>query len=747
MDVDLYKDDSLPKRVFLDFGDMVLTVAEVQENLTLSQSVNTGSELTLGSACASELSFDVLDYNGTIQNTDIAGKEFHFWIAAQTSQQSKLDVYRTARKDIILPYDTWVFGGDSRNPYLSVWKDHVQMDNVPQPDKPVKALFYVDGNLYCGHDESPYVTAYSVSETQITKLSSPSLSAFQIEQVIGFCGQSASWALSGELLKEYSKEYSNQIVSDFVENTFTLQTMGFYIAEKPERKNERVISVKAYDRMTKFDVPVAEWFSELSFPISLKSLLQSLCSEVGIPLVNVTFPNQDYQVSKTIEADDITGREMLQWIAEAAARFAYITPTGSLTLSWYTDLGYITDYTQYFDLSFSDYQVQKIDKVQIKVTENDIGVIVGTGSNTYVISDNPLLYAESDSQLRSAATEIFNAIKDFSYLPYQLKIRGNPLIQPGEIITVNTKKGKTVKAVIMSKKLSGVMGLTDEMEAVGSERRPIQVTETNRQITTLKGKTNELTRTVDETISRLYDSETGDISVLKQTASSLTASVESINGDISSLEQTASSLTASVESIDGEISSINIDLSGIHTSVSNLQGDVSSVTQTANSIEAAVNSTKVSLTENDGLTIYNGGLHVNNGSYDVMYFDTSGNLSLSGNITGSNITGSSLSWGSGNSINNSGGYTEIRAVEDITIYSGRGDITLGGPAGDVIIDYSDLYVQTNLDVYGDLYVSSRLWIGDNCEIYIDSKYGQTGTFTLENGTFIRVTRGIITEIS
>ena len=99
---------------------------------------------------------------------------------------------------------------------------------------------------------------------------------------------------------------------------------------------------------------------------------------------------------------------------------------------------------------------------------------------------------------------------------------------------------------------------------------------------------------------------------------------------------------------------------------------------------------------------------MNNGSRDVMSFDTSGNLNLSGNITGSYITGSSLSWGSGNTINNSNGYTEIRAVEDITIYSGRGDITLGGPSGDVIVDYSDLYVQTNLSVYGDLYASSQL---------------------------------------
>lgn len=726
MDVDLYKDDSLPKRVFMDFGDMVLTAAEIQENLTLSQSVNTGSELTLGSACASELSFDVLNYNGTIQSEDIAGKEFQYWVAAQTAEQSNLDIYRTARKDVVLPHDEWIFGGSGRVPYLTVWKSETPVDNLPQPDKPVKALFYVEGKLYCCHNETPYVTSYSVSDTQIIKTSTPSLTAFQIDQIIRLCGQSASWSLSGDILKEYAKEYKNQSVSDFVEQSFELKSMGYFIAEKPERKNERILSVKAYDRMTKFDVPVAEWFSELSFPISLKSLLQSLCSEVGIPLVNVTFPNQDYLVAKTIEADDITGREVLQWIAEAAARFAYITPTGSLTLSWYTDLGYTTDYTQYFDFSFSDYQVQKIDKVQVKVTENDIGVIVGTGENTYTIVDNPLLYAETDSQLRPAVTAIFNAIKDFTCLPYKLKVRGSPIIQPGEVITVNTKQGQTVKAVIMSRKLSGVMGLTDEWEAVGSQVRPTQVTETNRQITSLKGKTNELTRTIDETVSRLYNAETGDISILKQTASSL---------------------TASVESIDGEISSINIDLSGIHTSVRNLEGDVSSVTQTANSIEAAVNSTKVSLTENSGLTIYNGGLHVNNGSRDVMSFDTSGNLNLSGNITGSYITGSSLSWGSGNTINNSNGYTEIRAVEDITIYSGRGDITLGGPSGDVIVDYSDLYVQTNLSVYGDLYASSRLWIGNNCEVYIDSKYGQTGTFTLADGTFIRVTRGIITEIS
>ena len=726
MDISLYKDDSLPKRIFMDFGDMTLTAGEVQENLILSQSVNTDTELTLGSVCAAELSFDILDYNQTIQSGDIAGKEFRYWTAAQTASQSLYDTYRTAKKDVVLLFGMWVFGGSTKPPYLSAWKNGTLIPNLSQPDEPVKALFYVDGKLYCGHDKAPYITAYLVSDVQITKVSSPILSPLQREQVIRFCGQSISWAREEILLKEYSVKYRDQFVSDFVENTFELQSMGYFIAEKPERKNERVLSIKAYDRMVKFDVSVADWLSGISYPITLKSMLQSLCVKVGVPYADITFPNQGYLVKKTIKADDITGREVLRWIAEAAARFAVIMPDGKLTLSWYQDRGYNVDYTQYFDLSLSDYQVQNIDKIQVKVTDNDIGVIVGAGENAYIIADNPLLYAESDSQLRPAVTAIFNAVKEFTYIPYKLKIRGNPLIHPGEIITVNTKKGQTVKVVIMSRKLTGVMGLVDDWEAVGSQVRPTQVTETNRQLTTLKGKTNELTRTIDETVSRLYDAETGDISILKQAANSLTASVESINGDISSIE---------------------IDLNGIRTSVGNLEGDVSSVTQTANAIEAAVNSTKVSLTENAGLTIYNGGLHVNNGSRDVMSFDTSGNLNLSGNITGSSITGSSLSWGSGNTINNSNGYTEIRAVEDITIYSGRGDITLGGPSGDVIVDYSDLYVQTNLSVYGDLYASSRLWIGNNCEVYIDSKYGQTGTFTLADGTFIRVTRGIITEIS
>lgn len=50
--------------------------------------------------------------------------------------------------------------------------------------------------------------------------------------------------------------------------------------------------------------------------------------------------------------------------------------------------------SQYISAQYEDYIVRTIDKLQIREKENDIGVIVGDGGNTYVIEGNFLVYGK-----------------------------------------------------------------------------------------------------------------------------------------------------------------------------------------------------------------------------------------------------------------------------------------------------------------------------------------------------------------
>lgn len=66
--------------------------------------------------------------------------------------------------------------------------------------------------------------------------------------------------------------------------------------------------------------------------------------------------------------------------------------------------------SQYISAQYEDYIVRTIDKLQIREKENDIGVIVGDGGNTYVIEGNFLVYGKEDKKIKRNWRK--NVIKD-----------------------------------------------------------------------------------------------------------------------------------------------------------------------------------------------------------------------------------------------------------------------------------------------------------------------------------------------
>lgn len=304
--------------------------------------------------------------------------------------------------------------------------------------------------------------------------------------------------------------------------------MGIFIAEKPTKINDTRIRVKAYDRMIKFDTIVDDWLRTVSYPITLKNFLLGLCSYVGVTLSNTTFLNDNYPIKFNFLGKNVKGREVLKWISEIAAKYAVINELGQLRLGWYNNIVYSVNNSNYYNIKVEDYQVKKIDKLQVRVEENDIGVIVGTGTNAYVIENNPLLYAATDAEIRPYVELIYNAIKDFSYMPFEMKVNDNPLIKAGNSFQITTRKGQVFNAVVMSRKMTNG---SDVFSATGNIDRSINKS-VNTSIKQLRGKTNVLERTVEHTITRLYDADTGDISQLTQTVNSFNSRVQTIEANM-----------------------------------------------------------------------------------------------------------------------------------------------------------------------------------------------------------------------
>ena len=211
--------------------------------------------------------------------------------------------------------------------------------------------------------------------------------------------------------------------------------------------------------------------------------------------------------------------------------------------------------------------------MQIRQEENDIGAISGTGDNCYIIEDNFLVYGKTAEDLQTIADNVLSVIGVVWYRPAQVEARGNPCLEVGDGILLYTSQ-ETIYTYILSRTLKGIQALRDSYTAEGEEYRTGQANGIQRSIIQLKGKTNELTRTVEETRLEMRDIEQGLSNDIRITAEGLDAEVKrattaegnmsaqisvnaqqiltkvSKNNIVSEINQTAESIKIKAERID-----------------------------------------------------------------------------------------------------------------------------------------------------------------------------------------------------
>lgn len=395
--------------------------------------------------------------------------------------------------------------------------------------------------------------------------------------------------------------------------------------------------VEAYDAL--YDVlnaDMAAWYNSLTFPMTLKAFRDAFFSHFGVEQETISLVNDNMTVEKTIEitgssadgstiGEALSGKAVLSCICEINGCFGHIGRDGKFhyisldqemqglyprnDLYPADDLYPRDPHSQpigrsfYISAKYEDYLVKSIDKLQINEKENDIGVIVGTGSNGYNIEGNFLVYGKGSDELRGIANNVFGKIKNLVYRPYSADCKGNPCLEVGNSIRFNTKY-ELIETYILKRTLKGIQALRDAISADGEEYRTKKVNSVHQDILQLKGKSNVLERTIEETKSTITDVEKGLQSQITQNAESITMEVTRAKGAEESL---SSSITQTAESIKTKVS----------------KGSVSS--------EISQESDKVTLTANR--------LIVNSTGFNL---DGNGNASLSGTITSSVMNASTI---------------------------------------------------------------------------------------------------------
>lgn len=249
--------------------------------------------------------------------------------------------------------------------------------------------------------------------------------------------------------------------------------VGLFTLSAPERPSRNTYKITAYDRVSWMDRDITDFLKSLDgWPYSLLTLAQMVCDECLLTLTNLEIPNGDFPVNK-FPASKMTARELMGYIGQLCARFCRATPDGDIEFAWYEDSGVTLQPSgdrYYFSLKYEDYQVEKIEAVQVQLADGEYGALwpqAKAGANSYVISGNPLITAVNDSLLPYLEV-IRQEIQYSVYTPCRVTLPACLDIRPGHIVHITDGNGLLLDTYVMNKTQKGQK---DTIESTGSARR------------------------------------------------------------------------------------------------------------------------------------------------------------------------------------------------------------------------------------------------------------------------------------
>lgn len=378
----------------------------------------------------------------------------------------------------------------------------------------------------------------------------------------------------GEVLTYY-------MVEDDVETL-----IGEFITEKPTVASRTTVKFSAYDNVSKTEKLFSEWLraNQDAFPMTPMDLVLHACSYCGVTYAGGEFPNQNIAISE-FYADGISCRQILSWVGQLAGRFVRANAAGEIEFASYVEnqdtgvtykksyvvpanmvitdnkghvsitsdamsvaddgKGHVTATIENINivdidgnvilttgtgipylqgtLKYETYKTDTIERVQIKHSEDDIGVIypVTDAGNCYTVSQNMLLGTCSTEDVEKVAQSLYEQLRTISYVPFSVTLPRTVKIRAGDIITVQDANGNAFASVVMKMNVAAI-GVT--LSSTGDKSYGTTVAVAAERFSNLTGKVLELSKTVE----------------------GLTVTNKSLDGKYSALEQTVTDFKTTV---------------------------------------------------------------------------------------------------------------------------------------------------------------------------------------------------------
>lgn len=234
----------------------------------------------------------------------------------------------------------------------------------------------------------------------------------------------------------------------------------FYGADAETNNDFKNLKLTAYDGFSKmtgnYNAAVETATNLQAVYDDLKAQLYTNC---GIVLKERTLP--EYTISNFPYLENTTYTQAIGYVAGCLGGMARFDRSGELEIVWYKDSGLTIERSQQYMNGFKRTTEKPLTVTSISTGTQEKPIIRGGGvSGSNINFENPYI---TDAM----ADDIYNKTNNFEYTPCQIKWRGNPAVQAGDMLKALDKDNKLHTVLVMSQSVRIGGGCNATIECKG----------------------------------------------------------------------------------------------------------------------------------------------------------------------------------------------------------------------------------------------------------------------------------------
>lgn len=367
-----------PQKALLIFPDAVFTNddIDVSRGIEFRDYFNLEEDLAIGQATSNEITFSLFNDNRLLNDY-----KFGDFLATLGVLVEETNYQQTDGVKIVTTYATW--GGFDKYPYVTRNGAGV----AAQPSFAVMSLLGYNGKVYAFSESGQMVVYNDQTGANITS-SEPRINSFMADKAARY------WKDGGIFYNKGQRRL--YLYRNGVKQTYEFVPLGYFTAERPKAPDVIEIDMTCNDFMMKFDddMPSASEL-KVTYPSTFKNLLTKICEYAKVTAGFGDFINCNAKLSaEPKDFESATMRDVIKWIAEAAAGNARINRDGKLVIDWIRDTNQTFDENGYESFNPYYYKTRNVSRVLNRASDGSYKKTSGSkksGQDTYLIQDNPLL--------------------------------------------------------------------------------------------------------------------------------------------------------------------------------------------------------------------------------------------------------------------------------------------------------------------------------------------------------------------